>query len=264
MAVFTPLKKWIFRGLPVLMLVFVGQLRANHFVNPTRLGIIGEVAASVLGPLPYDAQYSWISRIYTGGSFTISWRFYPGTDGGIVFSLAQPPERLTSIFGMLSLNTTLYSVGAGITMDANHVIDMVNLRKDAEGSILDLGSGPGVDSKVPLVQDVTMLGTVQNGWQLNPDGTYHLIYNTHAECTGCKLVIHFYGTQLPLGAHGDIDSDGYVTVGDLLLVQRHVTGIAKLSARQIMRGDLAPLGQRNGVLDTADLMLIIKRIIELR
>jgi len=55
---------------------------------------------------------------------------------------------------------------------------------------------------------------------------------------------------------GDANDDGKVDVADLLLVQRHVTGVDPLNAAAVMRCDLYPAGDPDGALDGADLLLL--------
>ncbi|HYQ72058.1 MAG TPA: hypothetical protein VET88_09055, partial [Gammaproteobacteria bacterium] len=162
------------------------------------IGITGVDAPSQVGSWPLLAEYSWLNRDSTGLQSTISWRLHPGTDDGIIFFLAQPPQTLTSEFTMLNLSTALYSTGNGITIDGT-TIDMSNLRKSADGNVFNIGSGPGVDPMVPLVEDITALMPGENGWQINTDGSYNLLFNTIAECQGCRIRIHLYGNQMGIG-----------------------------------------------------------------
>lgn len=60
---------------------------------------------------------------------------------------------------------------------------------------------------------------------------------------------------------GDLNGDGQVNAGDLLLAQRHVLGISLLSQPQIDRGDLYPPGAADGVLNMSDLILLQKMLL---
>ena len=134
---------------------------------------------------------------------------------------------------------------------------MESLRKQSGQTITDLGSASGANPLVPLVQDVTTLTTGENGWQLNVDGTYHVIYNTVGNCSGCEMTLHFYGSALPVAADGDINGDGDVTIADILLAERYLFGLIQLTPGQIARGDLAPASQGDGALTIADVYRLI-------
>ena len=139
---------------------------------------------------------------------------------------------------------------------------MSNLRKRSNGNVLNIGSAPGVDPLVPLVQDITALLPGQNGWQINTEGSYHLIYNTLAECVGCDMIIHFYGTQLPRVARGDINLDKRVNTGDILVTERYLLGLTNLTTEQIEQGDIAPQIVGDGEITISDLLQLIKQVQE--
>ena len=61
--------------------------------------------------------------------------------------------------------------------------------------------------------------------------------------------------------NGDVNGDGQVNVGDLLLAHRHVLGISPLSQPQIDRGDLYPPDAADGVLNMSDLILLQKMVL---
>ncbi len=62
-------------------------------------------------------------------------------------------------------------------------------------------------------------------------------------------------------ADGDVSLDGQVNVADILLAQRAVLGLISLTAEQIAHGDYRPAPSGDGVLTTADLLLIYKEVI---
>lgn len=238
---------WLVQAAPPLL--------ADHL---TGLDITGVAANAGPWSWPPDSEYSWISHRFPSASTWHSWRLHPGTDAGIRFQTSQAYGALTSEFLMFNVPTALFSDGNGITLDNNERINMDMLRKKSGKTVLDLGSGSGVEPLVPLVNDVTMLAAGQNGWQTNNDGSYHLIYNTVGNCAGCQMIIHLYGTAIPVQADGDISGDGRVSVADILLLERHLAGLVTLTPGQKARADLAPPGQPDGTLTTADLYLLTR------
>jgi hypothetical protein len=234
-----------------------GVSHSDHFAG---LGLIGVPDNAGPWSWPVDSEFSWISHRFPAATIWHSWRLHPGFDGGILFESEQPPEFLTSRFLMFNIPTTIFSAGNGLTLAGNEDIDMRNLRKKSGQTINDLGSGGGINPIVPLVQDVTTLAAGENGWQLNVDGTYHLVYNTAGNCSGCEMVLHFYGSALPVIADGDINGDGNVTIADVLLAERHSFGMTQLTSGQIARGDLAPPDQGDGILSIADIYRLIRLV----
>ena len=235
--------------------LFVTTAAADHYAC---MGIIGVPAAADVVLWPFDSEYSWLAHRFPEAESWQSWRLHPGTDGGILFGTAQPPEALTAEFLMFNQPTTIYSTGNGVTIDSNEIINFDDLRRSIGNNVNDLGSGAGVDPTVPLVPDVTQLLAGENGWQINPDGSYHVIYNTMSGSN--DIILHFYGNLLAVTASGDINGDGKVNVADILLAERHVFQSVPLTAGQVARGDLAPAGNGDGVLTIADIYLIFSLI----
>ena len=61
---------------------------------------------------------------------------------------------------------------------------------------------------------------------------------------------------------GDINGNGSVNAGDLILVTRHVVGSASLTPVQSARADLYPPGQPDGVIDLSDLILMQQLVLQ--
>jgi len=55
---------------------------------------------------------------------------------------------------------------------------------------------------------------------------------------------------------GDINNDGIVNAGDLLLAMQQINNVNSLTALQVARGDLYPPGSPDGVLNVSDYILI--------
>jgi len=234
--------------------VFTTITVADHYAG---LDITGVPANAGPWSWPVDSEYSWLSHRFPSATVWHSWRLHPGTDDGILFGSAQPPETLTSEFLMFNVPTAIYSTGNGVTLDEYETVNFDSLHRLHGNTDYDLGSNSGANPNIPLVSDITQLQPGENGWQSNPDCTYHLIYNTAGNCAGCEMMIHFYGMLLPVTANGDINADGNVNVADILLAERNVYESAPLTACQIGRGDLHPAGNGEGVLTIADIYRII-------
>jgi hypothetical protein len=122
--------------------------------------------------------------------------------GGIVFDTEQPMGEMGGWYTMYNQPAVLFSATGGITMDANNTIDMSNLRLSQAGTVVDLGSGSGYDTLVPLVSDISLLGVGQNGWMINPNGTYYLVYNSVGLGPTTASTIHLYGSVVAVPLPG--------------------------------------------------------------
>ena len=63
--------------------------------------------------------------------------------------------------------------------------------------------------------------------------------------------------------YGDLNEDGQVNAGDVLLVSRIASGLLIPTANQLLRGDVAPLNAgvpvSDGVINAADMLLITRK-----
>lgn len=60
---------------------------------------------------------------------------------------------------------------------------------------------------------------------------------------------------------GDVNGDQVVDVADLVLMTRHVVGTGSLTALQVARGDVYPVGLPDGVIDLSDLVLLNNQVV---
>jgi len=61
---------------------------------------------------------------------------------------------------------------------------------------------------------------------------------------------------------GDVNANGAINAGDLILVTKHVLGNGNLSPLQVSRGDLYPPGQPDGVINLSDLILMQQLVLQ--
>ena len=162
-----------------------------------QLTIVGDAnQPGISGNYSTTANFSWMSQIFPGNTAGFSWSLGSGSDNGILFGQAQNAGEMLSIRPMFNQPTTFYSEGSGLTIDNLNVIDMSNLRMQHASTIIDVGSGSGFNTLVNRVSDITLLTQGENGWMLNQDGSYYLIYNTRGTCDSCNLALHLYGTAV--------------------------------------------------------------------
>ena len=160
----------------------------------TQLTIVGDDSLpGIIGGYSTNSNFSWMFHAFPDNTSGFSWTLGPGADYGIQFGQAQNSGDMTGIRLMFNQNTSFFSTGTGISIDNSNVIDMSNLRMWQSGDVIDVGSGSGFSTLVPLVADISLLAAGENGWMLNTDSSYHLIYNTRGTCDTCNLTMHLYG-----------------------------------------------------------------------
>ncbi|HEY3282060.1 MAG TPA: dockerin type I repeat-containing protein, partial [Armatimonadota bacterium] len=90
-------------------------------------------------------------------------------------------------------------------------------------------------------------------------GTYvdSLGHETVAKVTSGTLTVK--ATAPPSGAKGDVNGDGKVSVGDVVLALRAVAGLAQLSAQQSVAADV----NGDGKLSVGDVVLLLRVVARL-
>lgn len=162
------------------------------------LTIESGLGPGIVGSYSLNSMFSWIEHRYPGTTSGHSWTLAPGTDEGILLGQAQPNHDITANRLMYNMPSWLYSVGNGITINEDESINFQNLRLYWGGTILDLGNAPGYTAAIPRLTDFSELSATSNGWVLENDGIYSLIFHTAGLCDGCELTIHLYGTAQPV------------------------------------------------------------------
>lgn len=181
----------------ILTLAFSLPMINAQAASISMLTIDGVDGPGDVGAYPLDAPFSWSQHRYPGSSTAHIWQLPPGTDGGIILGQAQPGQsQITASRLMYNLPSWLFSVGDGITMNADESLNFQNLRMFWGGTILDLGNTAGYSAYIPKLADISQLSTTSNGWVLENDGTYNLVFQSAGLCDGCELTIHLHGTAV--------------------------------------------------------------------
>lgn len=161
--------------------------------------IEGGLGPGIVGSYSLNSMFSWIEHRYPGSTSGHSWTLAPGTDGGILLGQSQPNQaEITANRPMYNTPSWLYSVGNGISINEDESLDFQNLRLFWGEMILNPGTAPGYNTTIPRLTDASQLSATSNGWVLETDETYNLIFHTAGLCEGCELTIHLYGTALPV------------------------------------------------------------------
>lgn len=256
---------WRFPGYAALALFLAAAPATGQDI--ASLTIMGTYDGGIVGTYPATSLFSWITNtLMYGGKH--SWTYGPGADGGVLFGVPQeytyvpPDDRLSGVsswFVMYNNDAVLFSVNNGITIDSASTIDMANLRMLWGPYTMNYGSGAGTSTLIPLVPDVATLGPEESGWMINPDGSYHLIYQAGSGTCGtaCATTIHFYGKVV---LRGDLapsgTPDGRIDVSDLMVLTRLVEKLQVPSARDAIVGDM----NEDGALDVRDVLLLRRQL----
>lgn len=250
----------------VLLFFFAGFINSVNAQDISYLPVDGDdTLPGIVGFYEPTSLFSWMHNIFPENTSGHSWTLEPGTDGGFSFGWAQSPGELTNFRAMYNVPTSFFSVNNGITVDEADNIDMSNLRMWRASVVTDVGAGSGYDTLVPRVASIQALSAETNGWVLNPDDTYHIIYHTRGTCVDCRLILHFYGANIM--ASGDINNDGKFGAADMLLSQRAYLGLISLNLEQLLHADIAPIingeVQPDGEFDIQDVIAIQRKALGL-
>ena len=163
----------------------------------TQLTIVGDDSLpGIIGDYSTSSTFSWMSQTFPDNASGFSWTLGPGTSNGVLLGQTQSPGTMTGIRPMFNQSTSFYSTATGITIDSADVIDMSNLLMLHAGTVINVGSGSGFNTLVSRVSDINLLSAGENGWMLNSEGSYYLIYNTRGTCDACNITMHLYGTAV--------------------------------------------------------------------
>lgn len=180
------------------------------------LGIDGELGPGSYGNYPLDADFSWISHRFPDNTDAHIWTLAAGTAGGVAIASAQPGRgEITAVRDMYNQPSWLFSTGDGVQFDEpTQTFDLTGLQLNWAGTIYDFGFGGGVYSAlVPLVAAAGDTASA-NGWWLDADGDYHLVFRGTGQCDGCELTVHLTGqvTLVPLPAAGVLMLSGLLVL----------------------------------------------------
>jgi hypothetical protein len=110
--------------------------------------------------------------------------------------------------------------------------------------------------------------TLGDGDEVNIYFTNPLLADTDADGYGDVVEVGAgsdpnNSSSIPASASGDINNDGSVDTGDVLLASRFVLGTLMPDSNQLLRADVAPVINNvsvpDGFLDAADLLIIQRR-----
>lgn len=126
-------------------------------------------------------------------------------------------------------------------------------------TVTDTASATATDSVDITVQ---LLDTDSDGlsdlWEQSYFGSTAVAATGDADGDGLSNLDEFLQQLNPLD--GDINGDSALTVGDLLLLQRHVLGLSLLTPAQQVEADVAPWGSPDGALNAGDLVVLQRRL----
>ena len=187
--------------------------------------------------------------------------------------LLSNPELVNLDITSPNYHTTTSSTA----IDAGNPLSAFNLEPENNGKRINIGRyGNTVEATIGNDTDADGL-TDQNEWCFNGDCSNYLPYplgtdldinnedtdgdgfrdGTEVSESSDPLDINSIPTILP---DGDINLDGQLNAADFILAQRSALGLNTLSTEQIAHGDFRPLPAGDDLITTADLLLIIKLI----
>ncbi len=138
--------------------------------------------------------------------------------------------------------------------DTPITFDVLANDSDADGDTLTVSSvtQPGLGSVVNNL-DGTVTYTPQTGFTGVESFNYLLTDGVGGSGTGV--------VSITVSVAGDVNGDGLLNAGDLLLATRHVLGLIILDASSVVRGDLYPPAGGDGQLNLSDLILIQRAVL---
>jgi hypothetical protein len=188
----------------LLALAAICGVSASHASDINFLSIEGVTGPGDVGAYPADAGFSWSAHRYPDATVSHIWQLAPGSDGGIVLGQAQSGRgAITEVRPMYNINSWLYSVGGGVTFNANSALDFSTMHLKWGDADLQFGVSPGFDSLIPLVSDITALTGTENGYVVYGDGKYDLIYHDAGLCDGCEITLHLHGMAMAVPEPGN-------------------------------------------------------------
>jgi hypothetical protein len=152
--------------------------------------------------------------------------------------------------------------------DGDQMGDACDSDDDNDGLTDSTEAAIGTD---PLLADTDSDG-LTDGDEINLHGTDPLLIDTDGDGAGDAIEIAASTdpldiTSYPILSDGDLNNDGQVDAGDVLLGQHVLMGSATLSAFRQGRGDVAPLvggiPAPDGQFNLADLLVIVRKAVGL-
>lgn len=196
------MSRQLFRVFVISLVLFVG--RAANATDIGFMSVEGAEGPGGVGAYPPDAAFSWIAHRFPGNTVAHIWQIDAGSDGGIILNQAQAgQDELTSVRPMYNIDSWLYSLGGGVAVDVNGMLDFSMVHLSWGDIDLDFGNASVFSFLIPQVQDITALTGIENGYAVYQDGTYDLIVHTAGTCGGCELTVHLHGAISPVPEPGN-------------------------------------------------------------
>jgi subtilisin family serine protease len=202
------------------------------------------------------------------------------------FTLAQIKWLLTST--VKDVNTAGYDYRTGngrVSIDAdgdgfNHDTDNCRLVSNPDQAEMDGdGIGDACDNDIdgdgltnaqeatygtnPANQDTDGDG-LDDGAEVNTYGTNPLIADSDGDGLSDGVEVSTYGTNPTVSNKGDLAPrgapNGVVDAADYLIMQRIVLGEIQPSAQELVLGDVYPAGAPDGVINMSDLIILLGRV----
>lgn len=240
----------------LLALLAVALLHPALADERVLLAIDGALGPGGAGNYPLDADFSWISHAYPGSTNTHIWTLAAGSDGGIIIDMAQSGQgQISAPRAMYNITSWLLSTATGIHLDpSNNEMDFENMRLSWGEDLYDFGFGTTRSGLVPRVNGPQDAQNA-NGWWLDGQGKYHLVFRGDGQCAGCTLTVHLTG-QMTTSVIGDIapkgSPDGQLNVADLMRLIRIVGALEMPSEEDLTSADM----NNDTLLDLKDVLAL--------
>jgi len=103
--------------------------------------------------------------------------------------------------------------------------------------------------------------SMNDSWELANFGTLDRDGTGDFDGDGITDLQEFLDSQL-IANDGDLNGDGLLTVGDMLLLQQHILGTGSLTSEQLLHADTYPEGSGDGTVNMQDYILLQQQVLQ--